>query len=127
MEIWKVGKNGRLYKSPFRTRHSTKPVDHFFDPSFPALAVMIQEELVKKSGKRWIVFSEAEQKEIHNTARIYLNPERGTCSSLFLECVLEPVKKTYREAFLVIYVPDNGPDKIPTPGSRMRLAIEILC
>ncbi|MCX6703745.1 MAG: hypothetical protein NTV02_03605 [Candidatus Zambryskibacteria bacterium] len=125
MEIWKIGKNGRLYKKLFRTKHRKEAVNHFFDPAFPAFAFMIQEELMKDNGCRWIVFSEAEAKKLFKTAKIFVNPERGTCSSQFLDCVLEPVKRSYRKPFTVTHINPLKPGWISPHSKDFRLAIHI--
>ena len=125
MEIWKVTKNAWI-KRTFRSSYTRKPVDNFFNPSFPALCVMVLEELRKDKGQRWVVFSKEEADRIFEIGRVFINPAQNTIQFLFLHIVLLSVRESYRKGFSVTYVREDNPEKSPLDnGAPLRLALWI--
>lgn len=130
MEIWKVSGSpdslGHWIIIPFEILKGRKRVDNFFDNSHPPFCVLVLEELRKDDGLRWIVFTKKEADKLFQIGRVFLNPENTSVSCSFLDCILLPVRKSYRKGCSPTYIREDDPNKSAfVKGAPLRLAIQI--
>ena len=122
MELWKSAE-GKWIKEKFVSA-SSGPIENCFSLSVSLGDLILEELRCRHKSRRWIVFSEEEQAELHRLGeRLALASGMPACR--LLDMVVHQIRENYGASFGATYISEDTSVHPLSEGANHRLVIQI--